>query len=374
MLGESFSYTTVAYSDLTVPQSAIPADGVVTATVRLTNTGTRHTRETVQAYVNDLTTTVTWAEQELEAFTQVEVALGETIAGPDRDPRIPVRAGHPRRSPRRRAGRLRAPRRPQLAARGPHCCPNHHFALRLAERCSFGAAQSSRARESEDSNRNKSDETDALIIARLVTELRCYLPEGAEPPWTRLRHRGARLGNGVGHGGAGADRPGHRPRCRQQVRDLLERAWPAGWRPPRAAARQELGGRNDGATGPVEASGDLTLIHRRGWSRFAAAGAVRRAATAAATATRRSWGRLRRRGRPAAGDHRGGQPAGRAPVAARGLSRRQSPACLTSAPALENRVGSPVSARMAAAATGQPGDAGRQRPTRGQPPEISPAT
>jgi hypothetical protein len=28
---------------------------------------------------------------------------------------------------------------------------------------------------------NKSDETDAMIIARLVTELRCYLPERAEP-------------------------------------------------------------------------------------------------------------------------------------------------------------------------------------------------
>jgi transposase len=37
-----------------------------------------------------------------------------------------------------------------------------------------------RARESEDFTHNKSDETDAMIIARLVTELRCYLPERAE--------------------------------------------------------------------------------------------------------------------------------------------------------------------------------------------------
>jgi transposase len=40
-----------------------------------------------------------------------------------------------------------------------------------------------RARESEDFTRNKSDESDAVIIARLVTELRCYLPERAEPVW-----------------------------------------------------------------------------------------------------------------------------------------------------------------------------------------------
>ena len=45
-----------------------------------------------------------------------------------------------------------------------------------------------RARESEDFTHNKSDETDAIIIARLVTELRCYLPERADPAWARLRH------------------------------------------------------------------------------------------------------------------------------------------------------------------------------------------
>ena len=38
-----------------------------------------------------------------------------------------------------------------------------------------------RAREAEDFTRNKNDDTDATIIARLVTELRCYLPERADP-------------------------------------------------------------------------------------------------------------------------------------------------------------------------------------------------
>ena len=74
-----------------------------------------------------------------------------------------------------------------------------------------------RARESEDFTHNKSDETDAMIIARLVTELRCYLPERAEPAWARLRHLGARRAALVTDATA----------ARQQVTDLLECAWPA---------------------------------------------------------------------------------------------------------------------------------------------------
>lgn len=74
-----------------------------------------------------------------------------------------------------------------------------------------------RARESEDFTHNKSDETDAMIIARLVTELRCYLPERAEPLWARLRHLGARRAGLVTDATA----------ARQQVTDLLECAWPA---------------------------------------------------------------------------------------------------------------------------------------------------
>jgi hypothetical protein len=39
-----------------------------------------------------------------------------------------------------------------------------------------------RAREAEDFTRNKNDDTDAMIIARLVCELRCYLPSGPIRP------------------------------------------------------------------------------------------------------------------------------------------------------------------------------------------------
>jgi beta-glucosidase len=76
--GEGLSYTTVAYDDLRLRVDRVPGDGALEARVRLTNTGTRPVLETVQAYVSDLTTSVTWAEQELKAFTQVELAPGES--------------------------------------------------------------------------------------------------------------------------------------------------------------------------------------------------------------------------------------------------------------------------------------------------------
>jgi beta-glucosidase len=77
--GEGLTYTTVTYSDLVVHDPDVAVDGTVNATVRLTNSGSRPALETVQAYVSDLTTSVTWAEQELKGFTQVEVPPGESL-------------------------------------------------------------------------------------------------------------------------------------------------------------------------------------------------------------------------------------------------------------------------------------------------------
>ncbi|MFF6806932.1 glycoside hydrolase family 3 N-terminal domain-containing protein [Streptomyces sp. NPDC012616] len=77
--GEGLTYTTVTYSDLVVHDPEVSADGTVDATVRLTNSGGRGAVETVQAYVSDLTTSVTWAEQELKGFTQVEIPPGESL-------------------------------------------------------------------------------------------------------------------------------------------------------------------------------------------------------------------------------------------------------------------------------------------------------
>jgi transposase len=107
-----------------------------------------------------------------------------------------------------------------------------------------------RAREHEDLTRDKSDPKDAVLIARLVAGLHCYLPERPEPAWARLRHLGARRVTLLTQATA----------ARQQLRDLLECACP---------------GLLDAAADPL---GSLT------W-RAAVAVALPRAATVTATAT-----------------------------------------------------------------------------------------
>jgi beta-glucosidase len=77
--GEGLSYTTVTYSDLTLADDEVPIEGTLRARLHLTNSGARPAMETVQAYVSDLTTSVTWAEQELKAFAQVEIPPGATV-------------------------------------------------------------------------------------------------------------------------------------------------------------------------------------------------------------------------------------------------------------------------------------------------------
>jgi transposase len=74
-----------------------------------------------------------------------------------------------------------------------------------------------RAREAEDYTRGKSDDRDAVLIARLAAQLHCYLPEQAGQAWARLRHLGARRSRLIESATA----------CSQQLRDLLEVAWPA---------------------------------------------------------------------------------------------------------------------------------------------------
>jgi beta-glucosidase len=79
VFGEGLTYTRIEYSDLTVETPQVPADGLIQATVRLTNTGERPGVETVQAYVSDSVTSVTWAVRELKAYRQVEVPAGESV-------------------------------------------------------------------------------------------------------------------------------------------------------------------------------------------------------------------------------------------------------------------------------------------------------
>jgi len=74
-----------------------------------------------------------------------------------------------------------------------------------------------RAREGEDLTRDKSDPKDAVLIARLAGELRCYEPERADAVWARLRHLGARRSQLTTGATAAVN----------QIRDLAECAWPA---------------------------------------------------------------------------------------------------------------------------------------------------
>jgi transposase len=75
----------------------------------------------------------------------------------------------------------------------------------------------SAARRTEDLTHDKTDEKDAVLIARLTAQLRCYEPEPVDETWGRLRHLGARREQLI------TDTSGQV----QQMRDLLECVWPA---------------------------------------------------------------------------------------------------------------------------------------------------
>ena len=77
--GEGLSYTTVEYSALMLASAVLDADGVVSASVTLRNTGERPALETVQAYVRDEVTSASWTDRELKAYRQVTVPPGETV-------------------------------------------------------------------------------------------------------------------------------------------------------------------------------------------------------------------------------------------------------------------------------------------------------
>jgi len=80
--GEGLSYTTVEYADLVVDTPEVTAADAVRASVTVTNTGARPALETVQVYVRDLVTSASWADRELKAFTQVELAPGASVRVP----------------------------------------------------------------------------------------------------------------------------------------------------------------------------------------------------------------------------------------------------------------------------------------------------
>jgi transposase len=117
-----------------------------------------------------------------------------------------------------------------------------------------------RAREAEDLTWDKSDPKDAVVIARLAAQLRCYVPERTDQAWARLRHLGARRVRLTTDATAAV----------QQLRDLLDCVWPAvldaAGSPFRSASWQA-----SLAVVLDRAAGDLGRGRRLGLARFTAA-------------------------------------------------------------------------------------------------------
>ena len=116
------------------------------------------------------------------------------------------------------------------------------------------------ARRAEDLTFDKTDDKDAVLIARLAAQLRCYLPEPADETWGRLRHLGIRRARLVAGSVSQV----------QQMRDLLECVWPA----VLDAARQPFKSTTWRAALTValeRAEGDLGRVTLLGRRRFGAA-------------------------------------------------------------------------------------------------------
>lgn len=76
--GYGLSYTTFAYSDITLSKTVLKANEKLIATVSVTNTGTRSDKETMQMYIRDLVGSITRPVKELKGFQQITLQPGET--------------------------------------------------------------------------------------------------------------------------------------------------------------------------------------------------------------------------------------------------------------------------------------------------------
>lgn len=76
--GYGLSYTTFVYSDIHLSSTEMSADGELTATVTVTNTGSRDGAEVVQLYIRDLVGSVTRPVKELKGFEKIFLKAGES--------------------------------------------------------------------------------------------------------------------------------------------------------------------------------------------------------------------------------------------------------------------------------------------------------
>lgn len=76
--GHGLSYTTFRYGKVTADKKTMTADGEITFSVDVTNTGKRAGKEVVQLYISDKKCSVDRPTKELKGFSKVEIAPGET--------------------------------------------------------------------------------------------------------------------------------------------------------------------------------------------------------------------------------------------------------------------------------------------------------
>ncbi|HEY9542662.1 beta-glucosidase BglX [Prevotella sp.] len=76
--GHGLSYTTFKYSPIRLSAATMTADGTLTATVDVTNTGRYDGDEIVQLYIRDLVGSVSRPVKELKGFERVHLKQGET--------------------------------------------------------------------------------------------------------------------------------------------------------------------------------------------------------------------------------------------------------------------------------------------------------
>ena len=76
--GFGLSYTTFAYSDISLSQTGMNMQGVLTASVNVTNTGAFPGGEVVQLYIRDLVGSTTRPVKELKGFERIYLQPGQT--------------------------------------------------------------------------------------------------------------------------------------------------------------------------------------------------------------------------------------------------------------------------------------------------------
>ncbi|KAA9038210.1 beta-glucosidase BglX [Ginsengibacter hankyongi] len=76
--GFGLSYTSFSYGDVQLSNKSLKGNQTLTASVKLTNTGTWEGKETVQLYIRDVVGSITRPVEELKGFQKIDLKAGES--------------------------------------------------------------------------------------------------------------------------------------------------------------------------------------------------------------------------------------------------------------------------------------------------------